>query len=218
MGGMFFLIPSYYSFSFFLFLFLFSATPKAYGGSQARGWIRATAASLHHSHSNVGSKPSLQPTYTTAQGNAGSLTHLTRLGIEPKSSWILVGFISLCATKGTPYYSFFYFFCLFVCFLGLHPWHMEVLRLGVESELQLLAYTTATATREPSRIFNLHHSSRQRWIPDPLNKARDWTCILTDTSWNHFCCSTTWIPCVSWTLNHETVLNVQIRINRFNVK
>ena len=31
-------------------------------------------------------------------------------------------------------------------FLGCHPQHMEVPRLGVESELQLLAYTTATAT------------------------------------------------------------------------
>ena len=31
----------------------------------------------------------------------------------------------------------------FSLFLGLHPWHMEVLRLGVEPELQPLAYTTA---------------------------------------------------------------------------
>ena len=39
------------------------------------------------------------------------------------------------------------FFCLFVCFLGPHLWHMEVRRLGVESELQQLAYyTRATAT------------------------------------------------------------------------
>ena len=29
---------------------------------------------------------------------------------------------------------------------GPYLWHMEVPRLGVESELQLLAYTTATAT------------------------------------------------------------------------
>ena len=35
---------------------------------------------------------------------------------------------------------------LFFGFLGLHLWHMEVPRLGVPSELQLLAYTTATAT------------------------------------------------------------------------
>ena len=30
-------------------------------------------------------------------------------------------------------------------FLGPHPWHAEVPRLGAEAELQLLAYTTATA-------------------------------------------------------------------------
>ena len=47
--------------SFFLFL-VFRATPTAYGNSQARGLIGATAAGLHHSHSNVGSKPHLQPT------------------------------------------------------------------------------------------------------------------------------------------------------------
>ena len=33
--------------------------PAAYGGSQARGLIRAAAASLHHSYSNKGSKPGL---------------------------------------------------------------------------------------------------------------------------------------------------------------
>ena len=51
------------SFSLFFFFFCISrATPMAHGGSQARSQIRATAASLHHSHSNSGSKPSLQPT------------------------------------------------------------------------------------------------------------------------------------------------------------
>ena len=43
-------------------LFLFRATPVAYGSSQARGRIRAAVAGLHHSHSNAGSKLSLQPT------------------------------------------------------------------------------------------------------------------------------------------------------------
>ena len=37
----------------FFFFFLFRATPVAYGGSQARGPVRATAASLHHKHSNT---------------------------------------------------------------------------------------------------------------------------------------------------------------------
>ena len=39
---------------------------------------------------------------------------------------------------------------VFLPFLGLLPQHMEVLRLGVEPELQLLAYTTATGTADPS--------------------------------------------------------------------
>ena len=41
------------------FSFLFRTAPEAYGSSQARGWIWATAASQHHSHSNSGSKPCL---------------------------------------------------------------------------------------------------------------------------------------------------------------
>ena len=41
---------------------------------------------------------------------------------------------------------------------------MEVPRLGVESELQPLAYATATATWYLSHICNLHHSSLQRQI------------------------------------------------------
>ena len=40
----------------------YRATPSAYGSSQARGQIRATAAGLHHGHSNAGSKLCLQPT------------------------------------------------------------------------------------------------------------------------------------------------------------
>ena len=50
--------------------------------------------------------------------------------------------------------------CFF--FLGPQPRHMEVLRLGVELELLLPAYTTATATQDLSLMCNLHHSSRQR--------------------------------------------------------
>ena len=50
---------------------------------------------------------------------------------------------------------------------------MEVPRLGVESELQLPAYATATATRDLSRICDLHHSSRKYWILNPLSEARD---------------------------------------------
>ena len=67
---------------------------------------------------------------------------------------------------------------------------MEVPRLGVESDLQLPAYTTATMTRDPSLVCNLHGSSQQHQIPNPLNEARDGTQNLTVTSQIHFCCST----------------------------
>ena len=70
----------------------------------------------------------------------------------------------------------------FWVFLGLHPQHMKVPRLGVESELQLPAYTTATATQDPSLVFDLYHSSRQRQILNPLSEARDRTRVLMDTS------------------------------------
>jgi len=46
----------------FCVFLLFRAALVAYGSSQARGGIGAAAASLHHRHSNIGSKPCLQPT------------------------------------------------------------------------------------------------------------------------------------------------------------
>ena len=65
------------------------------------------------------------------------------------------------------------FICLFIWFLGPHPQHMEVPRLRVESELQLPAYTTATATPDPSHICSLHCSSQQRQILNLMSEARD---------------------------------------------
>ena len=71
-------------------------------------------------------------------------------------------------------------FFLFFVFLGPHPQHMEVLRLGVQSEPP--AYTTATAMPDPSHVFDLYHSSWQRWIPNPQSETRDQTRFLMDTS------------------------------------
>ena len=71
---------------------------------------------------------------------------------------------------------------------------MEVLRLGIESELKLPAYTTATATQDPSHICNLHHSSCQHQIFNSLSRARDQTCILTSTSQVRYHWTTTEIP------------------------
>ena len=85
---------------FFFFFLLFRATPTPYGSSQARGWIRATAASLDHSHSNTGSKPLLQPTPQFTQcwipnslSEASDQTHVLMY-----TGWICF----CCTTTGTP--------------------------------------------------------------------------------------------------------------------
>ena len=64
------------------------------------------------------------------------------------------------------------FLFVWLVFLGLHLQHTEVPRLGVKSELQLLAYTTATATRDPSHICDPHPSSQPCLILNPLSEAR----------------------------------------------
>ena len=68
-----------------------------------------------------------------------------------------------------PWSKFFFFFKS----LGPHVWHMDVPGAGVKSDLQLLAYTTATETQDPSLVCDLHHSSKQHQILNPLSDTRD---------------------------------------------
>ena len=46
---------------------------------------------------------------------------------------------------------------------------MEVPSLGVESQLQLQAYTTAK--QDPSGVCDLHHRSQQCWILNQLSES-----------------------------------------------
>ena len=48
---------------------------------------------------------------------------------------------------------------IYIVFLGPHPRHMEVPRLGVKLELYLLTYTIVKAMPDPGCICDLHHSS-----------------------------------------------------------
>ena len=73
--------------------------------------------------------------------------------------------------------AFFFFF-----FLGLHPQHKEIPRPGVELELQLPAYASATAMPDPSSNCDLRHSSGQCWILNALSEVEDWTYILMVSS------------------------------------
>ena len=82
--------------------------------------------------------------------------------------------IFICNVSYHPSNPFFFPFFFF----GPHLQHMEVPRLGVQSELQLLACAADTATPDLSHILDLH------WMPDPysLSEARDGTHLLVDTS------------------------------------
>ena len=71
---------------------------------------------------------------------------------------------------------------------------MEVPRVGFELELQLPAYTTATATLDPSHVCDVHHGLRQCQILNPLSEVRDQTCNLMVPSWIHLCCATMGTP------------------------
>ena len=78
---------------------------------------------------------------------------------------------------------------------------MEVPRLEVKSELQLLAYTTATATataaQDPSHVCDLHYSSRQRltlWMRPGMEPTSSWILVRFVTYWattgtSHMCTS-----------------------------
>ena len=65
------------------------------------------------------------------------------------------------------------------CFLLFRaaPAAYEVPRLGVWSELQLLAYTTAIAKPDLTHVCNLRYSSQQSWILNPRPG------IEPETSW-----------------------------------
>ena len=129
---------------FFFFFFLFRATLVAYGNSQAPGQIRAAAACLHHSP--VTWDPS---SICGLQHSSRQCRILNPLSEAKDWTQILLDTSRVhfrWATAGTPWISgsiflkhilaFIYLFIfIFLLFLGLLPRHMEVLRLGVESEL-----------------------------------------------------------------------------------
>ena len=104
----------------------------AYGGSQARGLIRAIAAGLQQC------------------GIRAVLNILTQKGI-----------------------------CLFVCFA------ISSSAPAAYGGSQARGQIGATAMPDPSHVCNPHHSPRQRWIPNPLSKAKDRTLNLMVPSWIH---------------------------------
>ena len=84
---------------------------------------------------------------------------------------------------------FIFYFYLFI-FWGGHTWGIW----SSQARGWIWAYTRAIATQDPSHICDLHHSSQQYQIPNPLSKARDRTWILMNTNQICFLCTTTGTP------------------------
>ena len=111
-------------------------------------------------------------------------------------------FLPVCLLVISPYLINFqdFLICSFFFFFFLWPYlqQIKVLRSGVKLELQLgpvpqpwqhgirnTSGNPATAMPDPSHICDLHHSSWQCWILNPVGEAKDQTHILVDTSWVH---------------------------------
>ena len=91
-------------------------------------------------------------------------------------------------------------FLSFFVFLRAAPVAYGGSQAGVQSELQPPPYARATATAtaaatpDPSRVCNLHPSSQQCRILNPLSEARDRTQNLMVPSWIRFHCATMGTP------------------------
>ena len=95
--------------------------------------------------------------YQLAKTDFSTKTKKKIIGLSSEKLQLLLSF------QNTSTFSFSFSFFFFV-FVGPHLWHLEVPSLGVESEPQLPAYTTATTTTHLSRVCHLHHSSQQHRI------------------------------------------------------
>ena len=133
-------------------------------------------------------------TYTTAHGNARSLTHWVRPGIEPATLWFLVGFVNHCATMEIPCLSTFYIsvflfisHVLFSCFLfsGLHLQHMEDPQLGAELELYV-PQPQQHQLQAMSLTYSTAHSSARsltHWARPEIKHASSWIPVGFLTCW-----------------------------------
>ena len=66
------------------------------------------------------------------------------------------------------------------------------------------------STPDLSHIWELHHSSWHGWILNPLNRARDWTHILMDTSQIYYHWVTMGTPRVFYVFTHSIWLSGKI--------
>ena len=101
-------------------------------------------------------------------------------------------------------FSYFLFVCLFCC-LGPHLWHREVPRLGVESKLQLPAYTTPQQCQIRTKP-HLGPTPQLTATPDsqPTEQGQGSNRVLMDTSWVCYRWAATGTPMTVFLTNTHT--------------
>ena len=97
------------------------------------------------------------------QGFTETLLHIHS---ESGWTWPLTRASRLIIRKGGIHCIFVYLFIYPSIFLGPHPWHMEVPRLGVQSELLLPAYARTNHSNVGSELC-LQPTPQLMAMPDP---------------------------------------------------
>ena len=163
----------------------------AYGGSQARGQIRAVAAGLYHGHNNADPSHVCYLHHSSWQCRILNPLSKTRDPIcilmdASQIHWPL-------SHDGNSNFLIFLFYCLFRAALVAYG--------GSQARGRIRAVTAATSMRDPSRFCKLHHSSWQCQILNPLSEARHQTWVLKDASWTCFCWAKTVTPTLTFLID-----------------
>ena len=74
------------------------------------------------------------------------------------------------------------YFCFFFFFFRARPEACGDSQARGQIRAAAAGLYPARATQDPSCVSDLHHSSQQRWVLNPLSEARDRTHILVDTT------------------------------------
>ena len=128
----------------------------------------------------------------TDHGNAGSLTHWARPGMEAMSSWILVRFVNHWATTGT----LAWFVCLFVYVCMYLLFRAVPAAYGSSQARGPIRATVASCSWHIRSEWHLRPtpSSWQHQILNPVSEVRDRTRNLMVPSPICFHCTTTGTP------------------------